>query len=87
MRIRDWTTRKAKQLIREYKRTHACSDCGVFWPWYVTEFDHVLPQTKNFTIGRGRLIPEQQLRYEMALCDLVCRNCHAEREHQRGRTQ
>src|SRR5215469_18652866 len=79
-----WTTRRAEQFVREWKASHCCSDCGNFYPPYVMEFDHVAP--KRITLGYSREIrklSEMELRYEMAMCDVVCRNCHALRTHQR----
>ena len=87
-----WTTRKAEQLIRDWKSTHPCVDCSeresrpVFWPYYVMEFDHTVPAEKRYTLGKNRLVrglSEQELRREMAMCDLLCSNCHREREHRR----
>lgn len=85
-----WTTRKAEHFARNWKASHPCVDCSekagqpVFWPPYVMEFDHV--GTKRLTIGYSRQIrrlTEADLRIEIAMCDVVCRNCHAERTHQR----
>lgn len=56
----------------------------VFYPWYQLEFDHVGPKT--WTLGHSRHIrslTEAELRREIAMCDLVCANCHREREYQR----
>lgn len=77
--------------MREWKRTHACVDCSereqvpVFYPWYVMDFDH-LPGTKRITLGHSpevRRLNLEELLQEMAKCDLVCANCHREREYRR----
>lgn len=60
-----------------------CTDCDVSYPAYVMQFDHRDPSQKWFTISssmRSRTIA--QLRAEIAKCDVVCANCHAERTHQ-----
>jgi predicted HNH restriction endonuclease len=49
------------------------------------DFDHE-PGTKRITIGHekeARALSEEELRWEIAKCELVCANCHREREHQR----
>jgi hypothetical protein len=49
------------------------------------EFDHV-PGMKRITLGYSRelrKLTEDEIRVEISRCDLVCRNCHAEREAQR----
>lgn len=85
-----WTTRGAEKFVQDWKRTHPCVDCSlreerpIYWPPYVMEFDHVAG--KRVTLGYSRQIrrlTEEELRIEISRCDLLCRNCHAEREHQR----
>jgi hypothetical protein len=61
-----------------------CADCGVRYPTYVMQFDHLDAAQKEFNIGpmgptRGRA----RLLAEIAKCEVVCANCHAERTHQR----
>ena len=60
-----------------------CADCGIQYPPHVMQFDHLDPDTKSFAIdatAMGRR-PEV-IAAELAKCDLVCANCHAERTHQ-----
>ena len=67
-------------MIREAKSA-PCSDCGVSYPYYVMDFDHVRGQ-KAFTIGRGiNSASVEQVRAEIEKCDIVCANCHRIREH------
>jgi hypothetical protein len=60
-----------------------CMDCGVQHPPYVMQFDHRDPSTKSFTIGENvsRFSLDVVLA-EIAKCDVVCANCHAERTYQ-----
>lgn len=65
-------------------KARPCTDCGVQYPYYVMHFDHV-GDDKEFNIGdwTKRRWSIAKLRAEMAKCDVVCANCHAERTHQR----
>jgi hypothetical protein len=86
-----WTQKKAFRFVRWWKATHPCVDCSdkqgqpVFYqPWQM-EFDHQ-PGTKWITIGHShqlRVLSEEEIRMEISKCDLVCANCHREREHTR----
>lgn len=61
-----------------------CADCGVAYPYYVMQFDHLDSSTKDFNIGpRGSTLGKARLRSEIEKCEVVCANCHAERTHQR----
>ena len=82
----------SKEERREYQREHLarkrklvrqakdkpCADCGVFYPYYVMDFDHIngdkvdnVSQLNKFTL--------EKLRAEIAKCEVVCSNCHRER--------
>lgn len=77
-RAEQYSARQA--LIREAK-DKPCADCGVKYPYYVMQFDHrgdKLFHIASFSIT-GRLAV---LLAEIAKCDVVCANCHAERTHQ-----
>ena len=62
-----------------------CKDCGKTYAPHVMQFDHLDPKTKSFSIGQFRtLFPSVEiLRAEIAKCELVCANCHAERTQRR----
>lgn len=55
-------------------------DCGVEYASYVMQYDHRDPATKCFTISAapGKYTADEVLD-EIAKCDVVCANCHAER--------
>jgi hypothetical protein len=70
-----------------------CMDCGVCYPLCATDFDHRDPSKKLFglNICQARAKNVQQVKDEMAKCDVVCANCHRVRtykmqkeERQRG---
>ena len=72
-----------RKLIQEAKDV-PCMDCGVCYPFWIMQFDHRDPSKKDFTIGsEGRQFSEQKVKDEMAKCDVVCANCHKDREYTR----
>jgi len=70
----------ARALIREAK-DQPCVDCGVKYPYYVMDFDHL--GNKDFTIGGALTKSLAALRAEISKCDVVCSNCHRIRTHER----
>jgi 5-methylcytosine-specific restriction endonuclease McrA len=66
----------ARELLDQMK-SNPCTDCGGTFPTYVMEYDHRDPKTKRKAIStwcasgyiKGML-------EEIALCDLICANCH-----------
>jgi len=72
--------RKVKEEIRRRKEK-PCADCGKQYPYYVMQFDHLAE--KSFEISLGFKYGKEKLEAELAKCDVVCANCHAERTHQR----
>lgn len=75
---------KRRELIDSIKSV-ACMDCGKEYPPYVMHFDHVPERgKKEFTISEYFYTCSlDRLLKEIAKCDVVCANCHAERTHQR----
>ena len=69
--------KKKRVFLVEFKN-RPCMDCGIFYPPYVMEFDHVRGKKVN---GVGRMLTNSMVRLvaEIAKCDLVCANCHRER--------
>jgi hypothetical protein len=79
-------TKKQRDKLREIIRTAKdvpCLDCGVKYPYYVMDFDHL--EDKIFNVGHmvGRGIPVSMVITEIAKCEVVCSNCHRERTHVR----
>jgi hypothetical protein len=66
-----------RKIIAEQK-AHPCVDCGIQYPVFVMQFDHVRGE-KRFNIGRAttKIKSIQTLLEEISKCDLVCANCHA----------
>lgn len=76
-------TRELRKLVEEYKTNKPCVDCGVIYPPYVMDFDHLDPTTKVDKISRlaAQTTSKEKLLAEIAKCDLVCANCHRERTY------
>lgn len=70
-----------REVIRQNKNV-PCQDCKNSYPYYVMQFDHL--SDKSFTIAQlNRISSMKRLLEEIAKCEVVCANCHAERTHRR----
>ena len=72
--------------MRESKEGKACTDCGVVYPHYVLEYDH-LPDSGKKECHPAE-IPKKgwgikRIQEELAKCEIVCANCHRERTYSR----
>lgn len=74
-------TYQARRVFLDSLKSVPCADCGIQYPSYVMQFDH--KGNKEFQIGTNTLLSEYRLKLEIAKCDVVCANCHAERTHKR----
>jgi len=77
--------------VRKWKE-QPCADCGLSFPFYVMQADHVKGQ-KHFSIGDTSSSRRSKLLFKISLsdvleelekCEPVCANCHAERTHRRN---
>ena len=73
--------RKQRQEWVRKQKEKPCLDCGTQYPYYVMQFDHREGTNKSFKIARSKL-GFKKLEAEIAKCDVVCANCHAERTWQ-----
>lgn len=75
--------RKTRDIISRLKEK-PCVDCGVQYPYYVMQFDH-LPQHEKvdavYTLVRTK--GRKAALEEIKKCELVCANCHAIRTFKR----
>jgi hypothetical protein len=76
---------EVRAYVREFKTYYdRCTDCETPYPPWVLEFDHVDPTTKCFNVGDASSVPSMDaLLDEIEKCDVVCSNCHKDREHWR----
>ena len=80
-RIRNYNT----ELVRSLKEQR-CPDCGIEYPHYVMDFDHVVG-SKVTNIGKMMLHKgTNRLIDEIVKCEVVCSNCHRIREWKRRNT-
>ena len=75
-----------KKLYIKVKDETPCTDCGVIKPGEMS-YDHARG-VKKFNIQRREFRNRsfEEIREEIAKCDIVCRPCHDAREYKRGRT-
>jgi hypothetical protein len=77
--------RRREQERRAYinkKKEKPCTDCGIRYPFYVMQFDHVRG-VKVAAIAVMKYYSWEKIDAELAKCELVCANCHAERTYRR----
>lgn len=79
----------AKKKLRDFvksKKNVPCTDCELNYPYYVMQFDHLRDKRYHIStlVNSNNL---QKLEDELAKCEVVCANCHAERTYQRGVVQ
>ena len=71
-----------RQYLKEQKEKNPCSDCKVFFPYYVMEYDHLHSKINSVSkiASTGTL---RQVIEEIEKCELVCSNCHKVRTWKR----
>lgn len=76
---------RAKAYVIDVKSTNPCKDCGIHWPFYVLQFDHVRGQ-KSFDLWRAgdSVCSIKRIQEEIDKCDVVCANCHFIRTYKRN---
>jgi hypothetical protein len=67
---------KKRQLVIDGLKNRPCMDCGGRFPPECMDFDHRDPSTKNGGVAQMWAHKMETLLAEIALCDLVCANCH-----------
>ena len=64
-------------------KARPCADCGVQYPPYVMDFDHVRGEKLFNVSAKAGSMARERRDAEIAKCDLVCANCHRIRTHLR----
>lgn len=81
-----WKVIDKNRMAARVAKDVPCTDCEIKYPYYVMEFDHLDPDTKQFNVSAGVMSASyERLIAEIAKCEVVCANCHAERTEQRRR--
>lgn len=75
-------SKKRREFINSLKDNKPCADCGVAYPYYIMQFDHV-GTDKSANISKIKSRRMTYIMAEIAKCELVCANCHAERSQKR----
>jgi hypothetical protein len=71
--------REQKKRKQEYIRSlkdRPCADCGIAYPHYIMEFDHIEAKSFNLTMTSKSW---KQIEAEVGKCEVVCSNCHSAR--------
>ena len=86
------TRREYRERVRERVRQAKdvpCADCGVKYPYYVMDLDHLPGTEKKFTLAMSTRKSTRgaqgmvEVEAELKKCEAVCSNCHRERTHGR----
>jgi hypothetical protein len=72
-------------IIQKAKEGKSCADCGKAYQAWVLQFDHVDASDKEAAVANmaSRGASVARVLTEIAKCEIVCANCHAERTHRR----
>ena len=77
-RKRDCRTKM--DYIRQ-RKARLCADCGVQYPYWIMQFDHVKPATKLYSAGDLSQRSWTTIDAELEKCEVVCGNCHLNRTY------
>ena len=69
------------QYIRDLKEKTPCLDCGINYPYYVMDFDHVRGKKHKNVMELIPTLSKKKIDEEIAKCEIVCSNCHRYRTH------
>ena len=72
-----------RDFLSKYKEGKICRDCGLPHPAYRLHFDHLPGTKKRFIVSHGYTRGLTAVMAEIAKCELVCANCHADRTFSR----
>jgi len=71
------------QYLRDLKTKTPCIDCGINYPYYVMDFDHVRGVKHANVMELVSTLSKKRIDQEIAKCEIVCSNCHRIRTHMR----
>ena len=70
------------EILKKFKQK-SCADCGIAYPSWVMQYDHVRGVKILEVSILVRHGSKKKLLEEINKCDVVCANCHAQRTHDR----
>src|SRR5690606_4275050 len=72
--------------INELKDQVPCTDCGIPYPYYIMDFDHIKgKKIANVSDMTGRF-GWDKIQKEINKCEIVCSNCHRQRTWERNQS-
>ena len=81
------TVRKSRNNARRQwlidAKNHPCADCGIQYPYYVMDLDHVRGEKLDHPNRVAKHYTKAIFLEEVTKCDVVCANCHRERTQSR----
>jgi hypothetical protein len=82
-KIQRQRTRRICAWLAEYKKQSHCKNCGLA-DFRVLTFHHRNPEDKTGHVGdlAGRGWSLQRVQAEIALCEVLCANCHLIEHHE-----
>lgn len=72
---------KRNATIVQKEKSKPCVDCGEKYNYWQMQFDHRDQTKKKYEISWMESYGIKKLMDEIAKCDLVCANCHADRTY------
>jgi len=84
--INDYTKTRHKTRLEKIwaLKDEPCVDCGNKYAPWIMQFDHLGDEDKVDKISRMGTYSWKKVEEEIAKCDLVCANCHADRTYRRN---
>ena len=83
---KDAKRRRLRELVRAAK-DHPCADCGVAYPYFVMDLDHVGDDKVMIVSKLVNFGSTSRVLAELAKCEAVCANCHRVRTWRRSAGQ
>lgn len=80
--VQDWKE-DYRKWFRSLKKNKPCSDCGMMYPHYVMDWDHLDDKEFDISWAVSHNWSRARVLREIKKCELVCANCHRERTYGR----
>lgn len=85
LRNRKSRIERLRAIVLEAK-DKPCTDCGIRYPFYVMQFDHLPGTIKKLNLNQAHRSSYAVIMAEIAKCEVVCANCHHIRSYNRLRS-
>jgi hypothetical protein len=77
-----------RSFLQQMKSVTPCMDCGIQYPHYIMEFDHLEGGNRNNSVMRlASTRSWAKIGRELDKCEVVCANCHKVRTWRRHNVQ